>query len=175
MQPLRQMKPGAARPLTEGEQLALSPGLAAALAEAGVRPQVRARTSLLARLAQVRFASAPVMALGRGVHWPQALEDFSPAGLEACMAVLQHEMQHLLEFATGELSPFRYALRPGNWRYGYTLTSRSRWRDFGAEQRATIAEHYWLLERGLADPVKHALGRPPAPLAEYRRVLPWAG
>jgi hypothetical protein len=175
MRQQRQMRPGAVRPLTEGEWLALSPGLAEALARAGVRPQIQARTSFLARLAQIRFASAPVMVMGSKVHWPQALGDFSIPGLEPCMAVLQHELQHVLEFAMGELSPFRYALRPRNWRYRYELTPRSRWRDFGAEQRATIAEHYWWLERGLEARVHGALGRPPASLAEYRRVLPWAG
>jgi hypothetical protein len=114
------------------------------------------------------------MALGSHVRWPGALHDFSLPGLEPSMAVLQHELQHLLEFATGELSPLGYALRPRNWRYRYELIERSRWRDFGAEQRASIAEHYWLLEHGMVDPVARALGREPAPLDCYRRILPWA-
>lgn len=167
------MPRGSVRGLTSGEWRALSPGLASALRRAGVWPVIQARTSFLARFAQVRFASAPVMALGGRVHWPEALADFSLPGLEPSMAVLQHEMQHILEFATGELSPFRYALRARNWRYRYELSERSRWRDFGAEQRASIAEHFWLLERGLERPVARALGAAPAPLACYRRVLPW--
>jgi hypothetical protein len=172
---LRLMPKGAVRGLTAGEWRALSPGLSAALKSAGVWPVIQSRTSFLARLAQIRFASAPVMVLGARVHWPDALPDFSLPGLEPSMAVLQHEMQHVLEFATGELSPFRYALRARNWRYRYEMTQRSRWRDFGAEQRASIAEHYWLLERGQVQQVARALGHPPAPLDLYRKLLPWAG
>jgi hypothetical protein len=168
------MPSGAARRLTAGEWRALSPGLAAAVIDAGARPCIHARASTLARLAQIRFASAPVMVLGSRIHWPEALPDFSLPGLESSMAVLQHEMQHVLEFATGKLSPFRYAFRPKNWRYRYDLTPRSRWRDFGAEQRASIAEHYWLLERGGDDVVARALGQTPASLTVYRRILPWA-
>jgi hypothetical protein len=169
------MTAGSVRRLAEGEWRALSPGLAAALTQAGVRPRIHARTSLLARLAQFRFGAPPVMVMGPRIHWPGALEDFSRPGLEPAMAVLQHELQHVLEFATGQLSPFRYAFRPRNWRYRYELTPRSRWRDFGAEQRASIAEHCWLLERGFEADVERALGQAPSPLALYRRLLPWAG
>ena len=83
------------------------------------------------------------------------------------MALLQHELQHVLEFASGELSAVGYAFNPKNWRYGYTLDASSDWRRFGAEQRAAIVEHLWLIERGLgleATPDHHRrvipLGRP---------------
>jgi hypothetical protein len=175
MEQQRPMRAGAVRRLTEGEWRALSPGLVEAVIRAGVRPRNHARAALLARLARIRFAGAPVMVIGARIHWPQALEDFSLPGLEPSMAVLQHEMQHVLEFASGQLSTFRYAFRPKNWRYRYELTARSRWRDFGAEQRASIAEHYWLLERGFEEAVERAISRRPAPLAVYRRVLPWGG
>ena len=71
----------------------------------------------------------------------------------------------VLEFASGELTAARYALNPRNWRYRYALNDSSQWRRFGAEQRASIVEHLWLIERGLgldATPVHH------------RRVIPWA-
>ena len=32
------------------------------------------------------------------------------------MAVLQHELQHVLEYATGELSVLRYVIWLPNWR-----------------------------------------------------------
>ena len=82
------------------------------------------------------------------------------------MAILQHELQHVLEFATGELSTWRYALIPRNWTYRYQLKPGSRWRDFGAEQRASIVEDYWRIERGL----NREAGR----LEHYRTLIPWA-
>jgi hypothetical protein len=160
------MRPGAVRELTDGEWGAVSPGLARALVEAGARPRILARVCLPARLAQIRFGGAPIMVLGERVHWKGAHRDFSQPGLEHLMAVLQHELQHVLEFATGELSALRYVLSPRNWGYGYEITSGAKWRDFGAEQRAMIAQHLWMAERGLPTPY------PPDTL---RPLVPWAG
>ena len=154
-----------ARDLTAGEWRALSPGLSTALWDAGVRPRVYARIHPLARLAQIRFGRAPVMVIGQEIWWPGALEDFSLPGGESQMAVLQHELQHVLEFATGELTVWRYALSPRNWIYRYRLAPGASWRDFGAEQRAMIAHHLWMAERGLPSP---------HPLEDLRRLVPWA-
>lgn len=82
------------------------------------------------------------------------------------MAVLQHELQHVLDYATGWLNGLKYLSNPRHWRYGYRLTPSSRWDALGAEQRAAIAERIWLAERGLA-PVQE--------LADLRRLAPWAG
>jgi len=90
------------------------------------------------------------------------------------MATLQHELQHVLDYATGELTAARYLLNPRNWRYRYQLSPASRWRDFGAEQRASIAEHHWLLERGRADLVARDLSRDPPPRTAFRDLIPWA-
>jgi hypothetical protein len=156
----------AERPLTAAEWSSLSAGLAQALRAAEVEPVVVARPSLPARLAGLMRPVTPVMVLGRRIFWPGALEDFSGPWDGRAMAVLQHELQHVLEFATGELSVARYVLWPLNWRYGYELGPGSQWKDFGAEQRASIAEHLWLIEHGLrADPEGGAL---------HRRVIPWA-
>ncbi len=161
----RLMRPGAVRGLTDGEWGAMSPGLARALASAGVRPRVLAKVCLPARLAQIRFGGAPIMVLGERVHWRGAHPDFSLPGLEHFMAVLQHELQHVLEFATGELSALRYVVWPGNWRYGYDLKPGAAWRDFGAEQRAMMAQHLWMAEHGLPSPY---------PAEQLRRLIPWA-
>ena len=64
------------------------------------------------------------------------------------MALLQHELHHLWEYAVGDLTPLAYGLDPRNWRYRYRLEPHARWSDFGAEQRACIAEDLWLIERG---------------------------
>ncbi len=58
-----------------------------------------------------------------------------------------------------------YAINPKNWVYGYKLDGASQWRRFGAEQRASIVEHLWLIERGLG---LDATGE------HHRRVIPWA-
>ena len=65
------------------------------------------------------------------------------------MAILQHELQHVLDYATGALRPGAMRPAPRNWIYRYELKPGARWRDFGAEQRASIVEDYWRIERGL--------------------------
>ena len=65
------------------------------------------------------------------------------------MALLQHELQHVLEFASGELSAVGYALNPHNWRYGYTLDGTSAGGGSGPSSGPSIVEHLWLIERGL--------------------------
>ena len=82
------------------------------------------------------------------------------------MATLQHELHHLWEYATGALTPLRYAAHPRNWVYGYRLEPHSLWRDFGAEQRACIAEDLWRIEQGLIRDAEHG--------DRHRRLLPWA-
>jgi hypothetical protein len=162
---IQPMLPGAERPLTQGEWSSLSPGLAQALRAAGVQPVIVARPAKAARIAALWRGATPIMALGAHIYWPRALQDMSGPQSTRAMAVLQHELQHVLEYAAGELSVARYVLGPRNWTYDYRLTSASRWRDFGAEQRASIVEHLWLIERRLmADP---AAG------ADHRRVIPW--
>jgi hypothetical protein len=160
------MAPGAERALTATEWSSLTPGLAAALRAADARPVIVARASRAARLAGPFRGGVPIMVLGSRIYWPGALEDFSGPWSAKAMAVLQHELQHVLEYATGELSVLRYVIWPPNWRYGYWLGPDSRWTDFGAEQRASIAEHLWLIERGLMTD--------PASGAHHRRVIPWA-
>ena len=156
---------GAKRALTAGEWSAISPGLLKALRRKGVEPEIVARASIPALLAAVRWGRAPIMVIGRRIFWPGAVDDLSQPWSDPALAVLQHELQHVLEFATGELSALRYIAAPRNWLYGYRLGPDSQWADFGAEQRASIAEHHWLIERRLM--------LDPAGGAHHRRVLPW--
>jgi hypothetical protein len=161
------MPVGAQRPLTSGEWAALSPGLVAALRAAGVEPLIVARAAIGARIAGLWRGSTPILAWGRSIYWPGAPQDASAPWSRRSLAALQHELHHLWEYATGDLGPLRYAVNPRNWTYGYRLGPQSDWSDFGAEQRATIAEDLWLIERGqLPDRLAGAL---------HRRVLPWAG
>jgi hypothetical protein len=86
------------------------------------------------------------------------------------MAILQHELQHVLDFATGWLTAFRYLTHPRHWTYHWRLPDDASvggpaWDAFGAEQRASIAERLWLVERGLA---------PRDDLPALRRLIPWA-
>ena len=159
------MEPASTRSLTYGEWASLSTGLAEALRWADAKPVIIARPALGARIARLWRGGTPILALGDRIYWPGALEDFSVPGRERLMALLQHELQHVLEFASGELSAVGYALNPKNWRYGYTLDASSEWRRFGAEQRASIVEHLWLIERGLGLD---------ATADHHRRVVPWA-
>ena len=158
---------GAERPLTAAEWAGLSPGLADALRAAGVEPVIVARPCKLARIARLWRGGVPIMALGRTIYWAGATDDLAGPWNARAMAILQHELQHLLEYATGELGVVRYGANPRNWTYGYTLTAASQWSDFGAEQRASIVEHLWLIE--------HRLMVDAAGGAHHRRVIPWVG
>ena len=146
--------------------MTISPGLAEALCKADVEPVIVARASVPALVAAVRWGRAPIMVLGRRIFWPGAMADFSQPWSDRALAVLQHELQHVLEFAAGELSTLGYLTQPRNWPYGYRIGPDSQWADFGAEQRASIAEHLWLIERRL---MSDAAGG-----THHRRVLPWA-
>jgi hypothetical protein len=160
------MAAGAERALTEREWRSLSSGLAGALRAAGVEPRIVARAALGARVARLWRGSTPILVWGRSIYWPGAPAEASGPWSLRQMATLQHELHHLWEYATGALTPLRYGINPGNWTYGYVLTPASKWSDFGAEQRASIAEDLWLIEHGLTlDPERGAL---------HRRVLPWA-
>lgn len=158
------MSYGARRPLTAGEARALTPGLIGALRAAGAEPLILARPALGARFVRVWRRALPILAWRNRIYWPGALEDFSAQ--PALIALLQHELQHVLEFRTGELGPVRYALNPRNWGYAYRPGGKTRWRAFGAEQRAQIVQDLWLIERGLKIGV--------APIEWYRRIVPWA-
>lgn len=154
------------RDLTSGEWAALSPGLADALHRAGVRPRLVGRASGLARIAALWRGQVPVMALGRRIFWPHAPDDLSAPGRERLMAILQHELQHLLEYAEGRLSVWCYAIDPHNWTYRYRLDEATCWSRLGAEQRASVVEELWLLE--------HAASPAAERLRHCRRVIPWA-
>lgn len=148
------------RELTGAEWLALSPGLREALAAAGARPRIIARASWPGRVARLWRGRTPITTLGQTIYWPGAPDDLSSG---RAMAVLQHELQHVLDFATGALTRLGYLLTPSDWRYGYRLAGAV-WGRLGAEQRASVAEHLWLAERGLAD----------FDLPALRRLAPWA-
>jgi hypothetical protein len=161
------------RPISDAERAALSPGLLRALGDAGAEPRLVDAAHPGARLVALWRGRAPILVRGACIYWPGAPEDLSGAG-DRALAVLQHELQHVLDYALGELTGRGYLLRPRNWRYRYALTAASRWRDFGAEQRASIAEHHWLIERGRSDLVAGDLGVAPPDAELYRRILPWA-
>jgi hypothetical protein len=150
-----------ARTLTVGEWAELSFGLADALAAANTAPQIEDRPHLAARLARVRFGRTPILVFGRTIWWPNAAADLSGT---AHMAVLQHELQHVLDFAEGRLTPFGYLMRPRNWSYRWELSPRLNWSGLGAEQRASVAEALWRAERSNAA----------QDVATLRQVIPWA-
>ena len=150
------------RRLTPGEQAELSEGLGAALSLAGVAPLVETRPHPAAHLARLRFGSLPIMAVGRTIWWPGAGPDLAGT---AQMAILQHELQHILDFAQGRLTVRGYLLLPHNWRYGWSPADHFDWNRLGAEQRASIAEALWRAERSPGD-LETA--------ATLRRIIPWA-
>ena len=158
------------RALTPGEWRAVSPGLARALGDIGAAPRLEPHAHPAARVAALWRGGTPILTRGEVIWWPEAPEDLSAPGWERGMAVLQHELQHVLDFASGWLTPFRYLTRPRHWTYRWrlpddALAKGEAWDAFGAEQRASIAEQLWLVERGLA---------PADELPALRRLIPWA-
>lgn len=154
------------RPLTQGEWAALSDGLADALDRAGARPRIISRASPLAYIAGLWRGSPPIMALGQTIWWRDAPQDLSAQGLERQMSVLQHELQHVLEFAARDLSFLGYALLPFNWTYAYTLRETTRWTSLGAEQRAQAVQDYWLAQRRLPQDREK--------IERLKQLIPWA-
>lgn len=156
---------GAERGLTEGELAALNPGLVRAMAQVRAEPMIVARASILASISGLWRGHIPIMVLHRRIFWPGALTDFSLSERPDYMAVLQHELQHVLDFKTGELSLHRYALSPRDWRYRYRLELGRDFWSYGAEQRACMAEDLWRAENGL---ISASQG------AALRLTIPWA-
>ena len=152
------------RALTAGEWAALSPGLAEALHTAEAAPGIMPRAHIGARIAALWRGHTPILTRGAVIWWADAPADISAASPQA-MAVLQHELHHVLEYATGALSAARYILGPRNWSYAWDHDARRPWAALGAEQRAVVAEQLWLAERGLA---------PAREIPELKRLLPWA-
>ena len=150
------------RPLTPGERTGLSAGLGAALSAAGVAPLIDPRPHPAAFPARLRFGSLPIMAVGRTIWWPTAPPDLAASD---DMAVLQHELQHILDFAEGRLTVAGYLLLPHNWTYRWNPDRPLEWGRLGAEQRASVAEALWRAERSPAS--AEAAGR-------LRQVIPWA-
>lgn len=150
------------RNLTRAEWAALSSGLAGALHGAGIEPRIRARAYPAAYVAALWRGAPPIMAVGRTIWWPGAPADFSG---EAAMAVVQHELQHVLDYAQGWLTIPGYLLNPRHWTYDVTLSPALEWDRLGAEQRASLAERLWRCER--SDPGGEAV-------VAMRAVIPWA-
>jgi hypothetical protein len=133
------------RRLTDAERTSLSPGLVAALDAAGVAPVIISRAAWLARLTWMWRGHVPILTRGHKIYWPGAPEDFSAR--PAAMAILQHELQHVLDFSTGRLSALGYLFDPRNWTYRLPSPDRWDWKRLGAEQRAVLAETLWRAER----------------------------
>jgi hypothetical protein len=108
------------------------------------------------------MGARPIVALGSTVWWPGAHPDF--AGSPA-MAILQHELQHVLEYAERKLGVLSYLLWPPNWSYHLVLAPGLRWERLGAEQRAMAAELLWHCEHSGGDHAQALL---------LRELIPWA-
>jgi hypothetical protein len=147
------------RPLTHQERQRLSPGRVAARVKAGATPLIVPAAAWLARLTFLWRGHVPILTRGGRIYWPGAAADFSQAPHH--MAVLQHELQHVLDFSTGRLSALGYLLNPRNWTY--RLPTEWDWRRLGAEQRAVLAERLWRAEQELS-----------YDLAAIRDAVPWA-
>lgn len=150
-----------ARSLTGDERASLSAGLDAALRAAGAFPRIVPVASPLARMAQLWRGHLPVLTLGDAIYWPEAPADASIRAAD--MALLQHELQHVLDYATGRLTWVGYAVDPRNWTYRLP-PGQYDWRRLGAEQRAVLTEHLWLAEARGDTGAAEAL----------RRCIPWA-
>jgi hypothetical protein len=105
----------------------------------------------------------PILTRGNVIWWPSVPADVAARG--SAMAVFQHELQHVLDYAEDWLTAARYLTDSRHWRYDYQLSPSANWAEFGAEQRAMVAEHIWLMENGFA---------PASELSRLRSLAPWA-
>ena len=154
------------RDMTPGEWRRLSGGLAAALHSVRARPRLRSAVHPAARIAGLlRGTRPPILARGDIIWWPAAPPDLSDTVPDDGMAILQHELQHVLDYRIGWLTAALYLTHPRHWTYDWLFTDGLRWDDLGAEQRASMAEAIWLMEneRVASDN-----------LAALRALIPWA-
>jgi hypothetical protein len=105
------------------------------------------------------------MTRGDAIYWPGAPPELSSSRNPFDMAILQHELQHVLDYRTGRLTAARYLTDPRAWTYDIEPTMDTLFEALGAEQRATLAERLWLASNGY---------RPAAEIAVLRAVIPWA-
>ena len=154
------MRAGVTRSLTLTEREALSDGLWDALMAAGAFPRIVAAPSPLARFSYLWRGHTPVLTLGDRIFWGRAPDDCSRS--PAAMALLQHELQHVLDYATGRMSWLSYAATPRDWTYDVPESAWD-WSRLGAEQRAVLAERLWRAERA----------GDTAQVARLRTILPW--
>ncbi len=159
--------PSRSRSLTAGEWRAIHPGLVRALETAGARPTIVGRAHPAARIAAIWRGGVPVLTRRDAIWWPAAPDDLSHPGFEHHLAILQHELQHVLDYRTGRLSAFTYLTRPSDWRYDYSAHRHLDWSRLGAEQRASLAGRLWLVEHGLAPARERAFLEARIPWAAY--------
>jgi hypothetical protein len=153
------------RPLTDGEWRGLDPGLVAALEAAGACPVIVPLAHAAAKLSALWRGSTPILARGDALYWPGAPADLSTSGRPFDLAILQHELQHVLDYRVGRLTAARYLTDPREWTYSVEPTTATKFDRLGAEQRATLAERLWLAQHGL---------RAASEIAVLRAVIPWA-
>jgi hypothetical protein len=153
------------RPLTPAEWQGLDRGLIRALRDAGAQPMLAAHAHPAARLSRVWRGAVPILTLGDTIYWPDAPPELSSSRRPSDMAILQHELQHVLDYRDGRLTAARYLSDPREWSYEIEPTVDTRFDSLGAEQRATLAERLWLAEHGF---------RPASGVAVLRAVIPWA-
>jgi hypothetical protein len=156
---------GAERRLTEAERAALNPGLVRALDRVKAEPMIVAKASVLASVAGLWRGHIPILTMHHRIFWPGAPPCLANCARPQAMATLQHELHHVLEYKTGQLSLLGYAMRPQDWFYSYKLELGRGWDRYGAEQRASMAEDLWLAENGVISP-SHG--------AALRMLIPWA-
>jgi hypothetical protein len=155
------------RPLTTGEEARLHPGLREALRASGARPVIVATAHPAARLAALWRGGVSVLTRGDAIWWPRAQEDFSSPWASGALAILQHELQHVLDYRTGWLTGLRYLTRPGHWSYELKVRPGLNWNALGAEQRATAAERLWIAENSPG-------GTSGSDLLLLQELIPWA-
>jgi len=148
--------------MTAREWRGLSAGLETALRGAGAEPLIVAAPHPGATIAAAWRGQVPILTRGDRIYWPNAPADLSGTG---AMAVLQHELQHVLDYTTGWLTGRRYLGDPRHWSYAIDPGWIGDFATLGAEQRAVLTERLWLAEAGV---------RPRAEIAGLRAVIPWA-
>lgn len=151
------------RPLTRAEWSVLSSGLVDALKASGAEPRIVSRAHPAARVVGLWRGATPVLTRGNVILWPNATENLGADRRTA--AVLQHELQHVLDYRTGRMSAARYLIDPREWVYDHDLAKGTPFGALGAEQRATLAERLWMAENGYGDV---------ANIDTLRGVIPWA-
>ncbi len=88
-----------------------------------------------------------ILVRGNRIYWPHAPFDFTQQSLDI-QALLMHELCHVWQYSTGQLTALKYLCNPKNWVYKYALSEAENFVDYPIEKQADLMQDWYRLNTG---------------------------